>query len=129
MALTSVHLATEDETISISEDLLFPHDFKVYYPRNSDWSWLELLSYTLSIAGLTITVGFSLSNLFIKAAIEQFWILILTYQLIALSPMMRINFPTLLEKVIEELQFVNGKIEVLLKLYSLSIGRLFYFDY
>ena len=82
-----------------------------------------------SIAALTFTVGIGVSNLFIKAAIEPFWILILTYQLIALSFKMRINFPTLLEKVIEKLQFFNGKIEVLLNLYSLSIGRLFYFDY
>ena len=60
------------------------------------------MHYALSIVGVLSTVGFSISSIFIEAPIEPFWNLILTYQLIALSPMVRIKFPIILGKVIEE---------------------------
>ena len=58
--------------------------------------------------GLVITSGFAVSNLFFDVPIEPLWNLILTYQLIAMSPMMRIDFPTLLDKIVVELKFMIG---------------------
>ena len=45
------------------------------------------MSYALSTVGLVFTLGASISSVFIKGPIEPFWNLILTFQLIALSPM------------------------------------------
>ena len=69
------------------------------------------------MVGLVVTIGFALSSLFVYAPIEPFWNLILTFQLIALSPMMRINFPTLLDKIVAELKFMIGEISYLRKVY------------
>ena len=66
------------------------------------------MAYSLSIVGILSIIGFSISSIFIEAPIEPFWNLILTNQLIALSPMIRIKFPILLDKIVKEMKFVNG---------------------
>ena len=45
------------------------------------------MSYALSTVGIFLIMGISISSVFIKGPIEPFWNLIMTYQLIALSPM------------------------------------------
>ena len=69
---------------------------------------IETISFVSSIVGLFVAFAFIISSCFIKGPVEPFLNLVLTFQLIALSPMMRINFPALLDKIIEELKFMIG---------------------
>ena len=82
----------------------------------------------MSALGLIKVAGYNIAALFIKAPIEPFWNIVLTYQLIALSPMMRINFPKILQKTLEDLNFFNGNAGYLRNIYELTIGRLISFD-
>ena len=78
--------------------------------------------------GLVEIICYNISSLFIKAPIEAYWNIILTYQLIALTPMLRIKFPEILQNTLKNLNFMNGDVGYLRKIYQISIGRLLFFD-
>ena len=54
---------------------------------------------------------------------ESLWTLMNAYQLIALMPLMRINFPPNAILLFKTLAFINGDLYVLQKAYSNSFGR------